>query len=341
MTRSARRLYGYLAWLLASAVLVAAACLVVNCLVDPLWYLRGNILTRINYPFNERLAKTNQFFADPHAYNCLIIGTSRATLMPARDIKGYHCFNFAFSDAHVSEELLYARYLRARGIAPTLIIVDVRREDFIGPEAATVVPDFIRTGAKPPSIFLSYLSLDTLNFSIRTLRGDTPHHRYYDENFEAQLEVRSAKHQYKPVLEPMPSPTDVHPERADEYIELRKLFPEARAIGYLPPESAWIIAGLDMTGGLGRYLGGIARVAAAYDDFRDFAIPSELTETTAGTYDGTHYSSATNAFVAAALVADKPDPGIDWHGSELPAIIDLYHQRLDRLTAALKTKPPS
>jgi hypothetical protein len=40
-------------------------------------------------------------------------------------------------------------------------------------------------------------------------------------------------------------------------------------------------------------------------------------------------------------VADKPDPGIDWHGSELPAIIDLYHQRLDRLTAALKTKPPS
>jgi len=341
MTRSARRLYRYLAWLVGSAIVVAAACFALNCLVDPLWYLRGNILTGINYPFNERFAKTNRFFADPTAYDCLIIGTSRATLMPARDIKGYRCFNFAFSDAHVSEELLYARYLRARGIAPKLIIVDVRREDFIGPEAEPVVPDFIRTNADPPSILLSYLSLDVLNFSIRTLQGDAPHHRYYDQNFEAQLEVRSAKRRYKPVLAPMPPPTDVHPERAAQYIELRQMFPEARAIGYLPPESAWIIAGLNLVGGLDAYLGGIFKVAAAYDDFRDFAIPSAMTESLDGTYDGTHYSSATNAIVAAALIADKPDPGIDWHGQELATIVDLYHQRLERFTAGLNKKTPS
>jgi hypothetical protein len=342
MVRSARRLYRYLAWVAASACLVAVACFAVNCLVDPLWYLHGNILTGINYPFNERQAKANRFFADPQGYNCLILGTSRATLMPARDIKGYRCFNFAFSDAQVSEDLLYAKYLRAHGVAPALIIVDVKREDFIGPTQEPVVPDFILSGAAPPSIFTSYLSLDALDFSIRTLRGDAPHHRYYDRKFEAQLEVRSAKHRFKPVLVPMEPPTDVHPERAEQYIMLRHVFPSARAIAYLPPESAWRIAGFNMTGGLDAYLGGIARIAAAYDDLRDFAIPSNLTETLDGTYDGSHYSATVNATVAAALMAYRPDPGIDWHGLEPAAIIDLYHQRLNQFIAtASKTKPPS
>lgn len=342
MTRSARRLYRYLTWVVGAAALAVIACFAINCLIDPLWYLRGNTLTDVNYPFNERFAKTNQFLADPRKYDCLIIGTSRATLMPARDIKGYRCFNFAFSDAHVSEELFYARYLRQRGIAPKLIIVDVRREDFIGPEATPVVPDFIRNGDDPPSIFRSYLSLDALDFSIRTLRRDAPHHRYYDANFEAQLEVRSAKRRYKPVLTPMEPPTDVHPERAAQYIELRRMFPEARAIGYLPPESAWRIAGLNLTGGLDSYLAGIAQVAAAYDEFRDFAIPSVMTEGLDGTYDGSHYSSATNAIAAAALMAQKPDPGIEWRGQDPTSIVDLYHQRLDRFTASLsKAKSPN
>ena len=116
----------------------------------------------------------------------------------------------------------------------------------------------------------------------------------------------------------------------------------ASAIGYLPPESAWRIAGLNLTGGLDTYLAAISRVAAAYDDFRDFAIPSAMTESLDGTYDGSHYSSATNAVVAAALIADKPDLGIDWRGQELATIVDLYHQRLDRFTAAVsKAKSPS
>ena len=61
MRKSTARLRTYLGWLLASAFFIVAACFVVNCLVDPLWYLRGNILTEINYPFNERLSKLNHF----------------------------------------------------------------------------------------------------------------------------------------------------------------------------------------------------------------------------------------------------------------------------------------
>ena len=56
MTKSTARLRTYIGWLLASAFVIVAACFTVNCLVDPLWYLRCNILTEINYPFNERLS---------------------------------------------------------------------------------------------------------------------------------------------------------------------------------------------------------------------------------------------------------------------------------------------
>ena len=50
MSKRRFRIYG--GWLLATVGLIVAACFAVNCLVDPLWYLRGNVLTGINYPFN-------------------------------------------------------------------------------------------------------------------------------------------------------------------------------------------------------------------------------------------------------------------------------------------------
>src|SRR5947208_12720720 len=37
-------------------------------------------------------------------------------------------------------------------------------------------------------------------------------------------------------------------ERAAAYVELRRQFPTARAIGYVPPESAWRITAFSLTG---------------------------------------------------------------------------------------------
>jgi len=229
---------------LATAGLIAASCFALNCLVDPLWYLSGNILTAINHPFNERLAKLNRFLPRLKDYDCVIFGTSRATLLPEDKATEYRCFNLAISDGQASEYLLYADYLLKRGFAPRLLIVDIRRDDLIGPVKPPDVPDFVAAGDAPPSIFAIYLSLDALNFSIRTLRGDAPHHRYYDPEFHARLEVRSKRHYYNPPvpIKPQPPPLDLHPERAALYIQLRQKFPAARAIAYLPPESAWRIA---------------------------------------------------------------------------------------------------
>src|SRR5260370_38357956 len=113
----------------------------------------------------------------------MVWGASRAAPLRGDKAGGFRCFNMAVSDGQASEYLLYADYLRHRGFAPRLIIVDIRRSEFIGPATPAEVPDFVRTGEAPPSILAIYMSLDALDFSIRTLRGDAPHHRYYDKDF--------------------------------------------------------------------------------------------------------------------------------------------------------------
>jgi len=320
MAQGKKRLRRFIVWLLSAAAVVVAACFTVNCLVDPLWYLRGNVLTGTNYPFNERLAKIIRFAPRMADYDCVIFGTSRATLLPENEVKGYRCYNLAISDGQVGEWLVYADYLRQRGFAPKLILVEMKRGDLVGPAQPPEVPEFVRSEAAPPSILITYLSLDALDFSIRTLQGDAPHHRYYDAQFGAQLEKRSKKHYYNPTvpIQPMAPPTDVHPERADQYVALRQKFPTAKAIGFIPPESAWRMAAFSLTGGFDDYLGAVSRIAAAYDAFLDFSIPSKLTESKnpADTYDGIHYSRAVNGQVLAALLANKTDAALDWRADD-------------------------
>lgn len=342
MVTANRRLRIFLVAALATVFLIVAACLTVNCLVDPLWYLRGNIVTEINYPFNERLSKLNRLLAHLGDYDCVIFGTSRATMLPEDEAKGYRCFNLAFSDGQASEYLPYADYLRRRRFAPRLFIVDIRRDELAGTVPEPDVPDFVRSGEAPPSLFASYLSLDALDFSIRTLRGDAPHHRYYDAAFHTQLEVRSKKHWYKPEMpiKPQPPPYDVGPERAQLYVELRRKFPEARAIAYLPPESAWRIAAFSLTGAFDAYLAAVGDIAAAYDEFLDFSYPSRLTQSKlpADTYDGSHYSRKANEPVLAGLIAGKSDLALDWHRHDAAEIAVLYHQRLADFITAQKKK---
>ena len=92
--------------------------------------------------------------------------------------------------------------------------------------------------------------------------------------------------------------------------------------------SAWRIAAFSETGQLDDYLAAIAQVAAAYDEFLDFSIPSALTRSKEGTYDGSHYSRVTNAPVAAGLMANQSDLAVDWRKEDLAAVTALYHKRL-------------
>ena len=71
-------------------------------------------------------------------------------------------------------------------------------------------------------------------------------------------------------------------------------------------------------------------IAAGYDRFLDFAVPSPVTESKApaDTYDGSHYSREANARVVAALFAADSELAFDWQREDRASLPALYRQRL-------------
>src|SRR5580704_6581994 len=87
MAPTRRVLVRYLAMLVCVVATVAGGCLAVNVLVDPLWYFDGNVITGVNYTFNERLAKMNRLLPRLAQYDCLILGSSTAAVLPQRQFR--------------------------------------------------------------------------------------------------------------------------------------------------------------------------------------------------------------------------------------------------------------
>src|SRR6185369_3545121 len=163
-----RLLVLYFATFIASIAAIGALCLTVNLLIDPLWYFRGNVVTGVTYAFNERMSKINRMPPQLAGYDCLLIGSSHTALLPAPKFTGHSCYNLGFSHGRVQEFLAYAPYLRARGVKPAVITVNVDIYDFTDPPALLTVPDFIKENRDPRPFWLTYFTLDVLNFSYRT-----------------------------------------------------------------------------------------------------------------------------------------------------------------------------
>jgi hypothetical protein len=330
MTGAQATSWQYLAIFAAVVLVLAGLCLSANLLMDPLWYFRGNRVTGVNYAFNERVAKLNQLLPRLTDYDCVMFGSSTTTLIPPPHLEGRRCFNLGFSGGVVSEFLVYAKYLRARGFAPKVLIVGVDGFDFEGARLKLNVPDFVKAGDDPPPAWKTYLSVDAFVFSFRTVFHLFPNRRRYDSDFRCHIIARKTPYEAPTTLEPQALRPELHPERADLYAELRRLFPEARALAWVAPNAAWSIAQHQIDGNLDAYLDGLRRTAAAFDTFLDFSIPSEITVSTTNTYDGVHFADAVNDHIAAALASGDPTPGVDWKRDSEAAIKAAYEARIDR-----------
>src|SRR4051812_1404186 len=90
---------------LSFTFLFLTVVMVVNLLVDPLWYFSGNQVTGKNLFFNEREAKVNQYLKVSDQFDCILLGASSATTLNVADIDKLKCFNFSFSGGTLEEFL--------------------------------------------------------------------------------------------------------------------------------------------------------------------------------------------------------------------------------------------
>ena len=314
----------YVVLVVILCLLFASATLVINLLVDPLWFWKGNQLTGVNFSFNERQAKLNHLLAHKKDFDCIIFGSSRATLFQADSVPGYRCFNIGFSGGRVKEYLAFAEYLASAGINPRLVIVGVDGYNFQLLDEPTSVPDYVNTKSKPPGLFSSYLTISALWFSLRTLLDESPLPRYYTSRFECAIRDDAPDFQPHFPLEAEglkrkgvqdQNQKKYDPKIAAYFGNMRDIFPEARFVAYVPPVSAWHIAKDEKDGILNGYLESIYATSQYFEVFWDFSIPSQVTWSTDKTYDGSHYDVETNRLIAQVIFNRVTGPfGLDMSG---------------------------
>ncbi len=288
-----------------------------NYYIDPLWYFGGNKLFPENYSFNERFSKVNEYLKNAKDYDCILLGSSRVTLLDAKKITGYNCFNFSFSDGNPEEFIAYSKYIRRYGKKPKLSIVGIDARFFSRLKHKTIVPDFVNQLKLPPLSLKSYLSFNTLNFSLRTILRKPPQHRYYTN--ELIGDILPGTKNYQPpkcfTLEGFGLPytsTNIH--------YLTKVKAELKPdlfIAYVAPISAWDLIPLLEDGKLNSYIQTMFQISKQFDRFYDFSIPSELTTRTDNNYDGHHFSRATNDKIAKVLSSGNLQYGVDVHAISL------------------------
>lgn len=320
---------------------LVAVTMSINMLVDPLWMLDGNQLG-LNFMTRERLAKTNLFMSRSDAVNCLILGSSRVTLLDAGRIEGHRCFNFAFSGGSVEAYADYARWVAHFGGPIDQVIVGVDGYN-LGPDShGPETYHFILALEKPPSMLEEYANLSILRASVRSALGYTKYHRAYDEEFRG-IVLDDA-----PVYEPpknigkkdarMPREMLRHlgpfsNEATPRLERLRSVFPDSRYVGYAPPLHPSWFAQMRAQGTLDGYIDAIYAASRVFDAFYDFGIPHELNANPANTYDGSHYDEHVNDRIAQVLNGADIGYGLEIKGLERDEYREAFRKALDAYSA--------
>ncbi len=280
-------------------------------LVDPLWYHQGNRLTGRNIGFNERVAKLNRLLPRTQDFDCVILGSSRTTLLNGEYFQKSRCFNLAVSLGMVGEFVAFAEYLQKRGFRPTTVYVGVDAFNFFTANVAATIPDHVRRHADPPHWLRSYLTLDALQFSVRGLLGKSPTPRYYTADFSVAIEAGRRVYRPNPAdLLPsakrrLPPARTFQREHVQHYRRLLDIYADSDLTFYVPPISLWRVHDFYQRGEIEGYLQGIHAVAQLGRPLLDFSVPSALTVDPQRTYDGSHYDLSVNQDIARMLEGES------------------------------------
>lgn len=311
----------YFLSVLATVFVLASAVLLVNYLIDPLWFYGGNKVADTNHIYNERYSKAVLLSKHDQAYDCLIIGSSTATLLDEKKIDGYTCFNFAVSGGNVREFEHYIRFARNHMKRLRLVVLGLDPFNLVDEELKDRIPDFVRFKSQEPNSIRAYLGIETFLFSLKSMANLFPgrsYLRFYRPNFTATLNSKSASYNPEKVLSDdferrfgHDAFTAFSTRNLAFVSRLRDLLPDAKFIGYAPPIAANYVGYLHLGGVLEGFLRANYEASRFFDAYYDFTIPSAITVNPATTPDGEHFVPKVNDEILSVLLGKKSTFGLD------------------------------
>ncbi len=311
-----------------------AAILILNMLVDPLWFFGGDKLMGRNFAFDERTARAARFTSTPGDYDCYIFGASRVGLMNEHRFSGYNCFTFSFAAATPRELVAFANFARKFGKhPPRLVVVGIDDFDFIDQADTFTVPISV-TEMERPRFWDFYFSARVATWSIETLLDRSPLERYYGSDLTGQ--VRSDARTFQALHLALPPGQHWHftDQNVPVYANFRKIFPGARLIAYATPVAAGRIVQYQQDGILQNYLRALIDASRFFDEAYDFSIPSVVTADPSLTYDGSHFYPVVGDKIATALLAHESGFGVRIDGLTLEQLRALYKERIAKFEAS-------
>lgn len=292
------KLIQYTLSLFATALSLSIVVYSICWTVDPLWYQNGNRVNRMNYVFNERISKINQLLQQQNSIDCVLFGSSRATLLPIHNLHDQQCFNLAFSAGMIGEFAAYGGYLKQQNLKPSVIVVGVDGFNFFYDNVSQSIPKFIKQQKAPPSQYQTYIQLDTLLFSLKSLLKLSRLPRYYDEHFYGQILENTDQFQPHLVKQLTRSVEGkVQWDKVELYKVFKHLYPDAYIIFYVPPISIWHVKEMVQNDQISDYLRAVHSLNQYADRLLDFSIPSRITANPKYTYDGSHYVPQINQLI--------------------------------------------
>jgi hypothetical protein len=328
----------YLGAVLLVAAVILGAVVLLNYVIDPLWFFGGNKLQGRNFPFDERVARVAHFAASDRDFDCYIFGASRTGMMNEHDFKSHDCFMVSFENASPSELVAYAKYLKAHAKRePDLVIVGVDDFDFIDQADAHDLPAAVQNN-EIPHFWEYYFSADVARWSLYTVFDLAPKPRYYGKDLTGQIRADAGS---LPILRMKLEPGQkwhMSLSSVNEYAKFRQIFPKAHLVAYATPIAATRIRQFHQSGLLPFYLKALHATAAQFDEMYDFSIPSPVTADPHLSYDGSHYQPVVSDKIAAAIQNHEPSFGIVISGRSLDEITGLYIGRLALYTSSVEAR---
>ena len=274
----------YLLFFFVSSFIIFAVLIIFNYLIDPIWANGGNKYSQKNFTFNERLSKSYLLKTYPNTTSCFIFGSSKSTLLNPKLINNGNCFNFSFSGGRINEYINFAEYIKGKGFNPKYIIIECSRFNFTD-KLQENVPKYISETNSFPFEIVQYLSIDVFNWSIRTVSNESPMPRYYNKDFICVVGDWAPK--YNPNIEKLLC-RPIKLRRLQDFNKIKKIFPNAKFIGLIPPLSPWNVYKI-YYGNEEKFFELTKRLLEIFDEFYDFSIPSHVTYNLNNSYDGIHF----------------------------------------------------
>jgi hypothetical protein len=324
----------YLALVAASAFLLLALELGFNCLVDPLYFFKGDLIRHRSHPYDDRIATIARYRKNPGQYDCIILGSSRTTFLDPHSIKNHRCANFATVGAGADAVLTYADYIKnVMDIHPGIVIIGV--DGFRDDASRAGLPDFVKSKESLPSLFYYYSSLEVFIFSLKHTLFPEDYQIFADRNFRKHQTTalinsnKFAKENKVSIIMGGNNTPGMRFQR--DYQSLRNLFPDARLIGFIPPIAPGPIYTAYNRSGLNGFFNTAYAFSSAFDDFYDFSVPSSVSTDLGQTYDGNHYTAETYDIISDVIFKKQPNFGIHVTGLTLPQYEFKYIEKMKQI----------